>query len=223
MRRCSGVLLLGLMSCATAGAQGVVTHGLTVSIHPAVHPQVSQTEIEDILKGASDILQGNTNIASQNNCKVGFQFKGLIPFPASLPADITNATELEQVHEVPADVKVVQNITYCAQGQDNGGYAGCAWRPQGRQRTAIVARSQFSSWIGNGSVLWAHEYGHTTGLIHRYEGDAGNLMTPCVLQVFSVLVSQSECAHFRAGPVSKYPPTLGPACPGSPIAGARPD
>src|ERR1700680_2661121 len=129
MWRSRAVLLLGLVSSVQpAGAQGkMVSHWITVSVHPAVYPQVPQNEVEDILKGASDLLQGNnTNITPPNNCKVELKFKGFIPWTSG-PADVTDDTDLEQVHEVPADVKVVQNITYCAQG--HGGYAGCAWRP----------------------------------------------------------------------------------------------
>lgn len=212
MWRFGAGLLFGLVSSVQpAGAQGkMVTHWLTVSVHPAVNPQVPRNEVEDILKGASDLLQGNnTHIPPPNNCKVEFKFKGFIPWTFG-PADITNDTDLEQVHEVPADVKVVQKITHC---KIDGGYAGCAWRPKGGQRTVIVARSQFSPLIGNGPVIWAHEYGHTTGLVHRNETRSENLMSPCDLQVFNVKINQSECGKFRAGPVSKYPPSLGPACP----------
>jgi hypothetical protein len=213
MWRSGLILLLGLVSSVQpVGAQSkMVTHWLTVSVHPAVYPKVHPNEVEDILKGASDLLQGkHTDITPPNNCQVEFKFKRFIPWTSG-PADITDDTDLEQVQEVPADVKVVQNITYCAPG--NGGYAGCAWRPKSGQRTVIVARSQFSPSIGNGPVIWAHEYGHTTGLIHRNEADSENLMSPCVLQVFNVKIDQSECGKFRAGPVSKYPPTLGPGCP----------
>ena len=213
MRGCRAVLLLGLVSwVGPAGAEGLVSHALTVTVHPAVQPSLPQSEIETILKGASDILQGNTNIGANNNCKVEFTFKGFIPFPSSsAPADINNATDLEQVQELPGDVKVVQNITYCA--EKHGTFAGCAWRANGLPRTMIVARSQFSSWLGNGPEVWAHEYGHTTGLIHRYEQFNESLMSPCVLEAFSLKIKKSECAHFRAGRVTKYRKTSGPACP----------
>jgi hypothetical protein len=228
MWRCNALLLLWLVSWAgVASAQdGMVTHSLTVSIHPAANPKVTQDEIEKILKGASDILQGHTTITPHNNCKVEFKLKGLVTWTSG-PADITDDIDLEQVQEVPADVKVVQSITYCAQEHNNGGYAGCAWRPKLRPRTMIVARSEFSLSMGNGPMIWAHEYGHTTGLNHRYHkgilSDSENLMTPCDLEIASQPINQFECDHFLKGPVSNYPRTLGPRCPQSSSTGHPPD
>jgi len=220
----SAILLLGLgllwwVEPASAH-ENIVSYSLTVSIHPAVHPQLTQNEVENILKGASNILQGHTNITSHNSCQVEFKFNGFIPFPASAPADIKNADDLEAVHSAFADakvVKVVQSISFCAQG--TGLYLGCAWRPGGRQRTVIVAREAISD--GVGAVVLAHEFGHTTGLLHRNQNDNLNLMTPCVLEPFNQQVNQDECAHFRAGPVSHYPPGSGPNCPNDSSARSR--
>jgi hypothetical protein len=235
MRRCIAILLLSLASWAkVAGADEIKTYQLTISIHPAVRPQLKLDEIKDILKGASDILQGHTSITPHNNCKVAFEFKGFVPFPASAPARVTNATELEQVHEVPADVKVVQSITFCVGEARPNGFAGCAWRPENRKRTVIVARDGFLPGLsspqggGIGPVLWAHEFGHTTGLIHRYHkgilSDSENLMTPCELEVVSQPINDDECAHFLKGPVPPpYPPGSGPACPKTSSSGRPPD
>jgi hypothetical protein len=95
MWRCNALLLLWLVSWAgVASAQdGMVTHSLTVSIHPAANPKVTQDEIEKILKGASDILQGHTTITPHNNCKVEFKLKGLVTWTSGT-ADITDDIEL---------------------------------------------------------------------------------------------------------------------------------
>jgi hypothetical protein len=204
---------------------------LTVSVHPAVHPALKQDEIEGILKGMSDILQGKTDASRGNNCKVEFKFDGFtafIPAPpfTSAPAEIKTADDLEAVHSVPADVKVVQHISFCVGEPRPKGVPGCAWRQDG-QRTVIVARDGFLPGLGSprhdrgiGPVIWAHEFGHTTGLNHRYQedrvsGGSANLMTPCELQAFSQQINQDECAHFRAGP--KPPPyqRRNDACPAS--------
>ena len=209
-----------------AGAQDVKTYKLTVSVHPAVRYQLKQDEVENILKGASDILQGKTGVPPHNNCKVEFKFNGFIPFPRSVHANIINVADLEEVHDVPADVKVVESITFCSRGPNPEGYAGCAWRPEpDRHRTAIVARDYFPPGLSSprpgivsvASVIWAHEFGHTTGLLHRYQkdgtGPSTNLMTPCILETFSQPINDDECDHFLAGPVLHYPTGLGDACP----------
>jgi|SRR6185437_4944175 len=223
MWRCSAIFLLGLaLWSEPASAQKVKSYSLTVSIHPTVHPLLKQKEVEDILKGASEILQGRTIITPHNNCKVKFKFNGFIPFPASAPADIKRVEDLEAVQNVPADVKVVQTIAFCAQGINETGWAGCAWRPElNLPRTVIVARSKFPPGLsspqggGVGPVIWAHEFGHTTGLLHRYQKgltDSDNLMTPCDLQAFSQPITDDECAHFRAGAAASYKPGSGDKC-----------
>jgi hypothetical protein len=209
MWRCSAILLLGgLLACPeVAGAQdAMVTHWLTVSVHPVVH--LNQPEVEGILKGASDLLQGNnTDITPRNNCKVEFKFKGFIPW-TSAPAVIASKTELEQVHEVAADVKIVRSIRYCRQRK--GLYWGCAWRPGDLQRTVIISSEGISA-VG-GPVVLAHEYGHTTGLPHRRQVNNLNLMAPCP-EAFSQQVNQHECTQFLKGPMPPpYPPILSPAC-----------
>jgi hypothetical protein len=47
-------------------------------------------------------------------------------------------------------------------------------------------------------ILWAHEFGHTTGLPHR--AAPGALMTPCKLFVNNVKINRRECDCFLAGP-----------------------
>lgn len=206
MWRCSAILLLGLALWAEpARAQDVKVYPLTVSIHAELNPPLSQGDIEGILDKASDLLQNNEGCS----CKVGFKLSGAVTTFTSAPADITNASELEQVHEVPANVKIVQSINYCAPGE--GPYFGCAWRPGGRQRTVIISLEGIS--VGLGPVALAHEYGHTTGLLHRNQNDNLNLMTPCGIQAFNRQINQAECARFLAGPVMRYPPGLGPKCP----------
>jgi len=201
MRRCHAILLLGLaLLTEPAGAR---TYKLTVSTHPAVTPPLYQDEVEGILKKASTILQ---------RCKVKFKFNGFKPFPTSAPADITNKFDLETVHRVPADIKVVRSISFCVGEREKNEFEGCSWRPEGRPKTVIVTRWGSSLGDGIGQVLWAHEFGHTTGLVHRYQQSNLNLMTPCELQAFSQQVNQDECDHFRVGPVSHYPPGLGDPC-----------
>jgi hypothetical protein len=209
MRRYNAILLLGLAFWTEpASAQEIIVHPLKVRIHPAVNPPLSQSEVEGILKAASNILQSNNH-----SCKVEFKLNGPIKPFTSGPAVIKTESDLEAVHRVPADVKVVQSIQFCVGEFKKVGFLGCAWRPKGRPKTVIVSREGSDLGDGRGPVVWAHEYGHTTGLMHRYQTKNLNLMTPCELEAFNREVNRAECDHFRAGPVSHYPPGLGNKCP----------
>jgi len=69
----------------------------------------------------------------------------------------------------------------------------------------------------------AHEFGHTTGLLHLYQKDNLNLMTPCKIEAFNKEINQRQCDRFRSGPVLSYPPGSGPGCPKSAPAQNRSD
>lgn len=216
MWRCAAILLSGLaLSTGPASAQEVKSYSLTVSAPRAVLSKLTQDKVKVILQDASEILQGKGKYANDgNSCKVEFTLKELIPFPSSAPAKITKESDLEKVHAVPADVKIVQSIGYCAQGK--GRYWGCAWRPGGGRRTVIISFVGIS--IGVGPEVLAHEFGHTTGLPHRYQADRvsggrANLMTPCGVGAFSRPINEDECAHFLKGPAPPpYQLGEGPGC-----------
>lgn len=223
MRRCTTLLLFGLATLWTdpSSAQKIKIYPLTVSIHASVQPTLPQSEIEGILKVASDLLQ-HVGPPYDNNCKVGFRLQKLATF-SDAPADITNDTQLEQVHEVPANVKVVRSISYClgATGVGTTGmYLGCAWRPNNLQKTMIVtAEGSYGNYgvvppePGVGPTLWAHEFGHTTGLMHRFQSDNFNLMSPCAAAPYHQQINHEECGHFLAGPKKPPYPGLSDACP----------
>lgn len=199
------ILLLGLLCSADpASAQKLKIYPITVSVHPSIYPGLTQSNIEKILKDASDLLQ-----KSPNRCGVGFKFAGFVPFPPSAPGSINDAASLEAVHRVPADVKVVLAINYCAFGRQTG-IVGCSWRPNNGRKTMIVTNQMYG--FNAEHVVFAHEFGHTTGLLHRSD-DRDGLMWPCGLDVINESVTKDECRHFLAGPTNHYPPGLGPACP----------
>ena len=107
---------------------------------------------------------------------------------------------MEEVHKVDADVKIVQTITFCKNENRPTGFWGCAWRPEGRPKTVIVANTAPPNLR---HIVWTHEYGHTTGLEHRERDNSkplDPLMTACSIESFTVLVNKYECGCFRAGP-----------------------
>jgi hypothetical protein len=204
MWRRNAILLFGLLLWGEpASAQKV--YPLTVSIHEGVIPYPNQNDIEKILKAASDLLQ-----KTPNSCPVGFKLDGIKTFN-NAPAIVRNQGDLEAVHSVPAQVKIVQAIHYCV--GHSGEFSGCSWRLKG-QRTVIVIPPNTD---GIGPMLWAHEFGHTTGLQHRNDKDNFALMTPCPIGPSNQKINKDECSHFRAGPVPPpYPPGLGDVCPPNP-------
>jgi hypothetical protein len=159
-----------------------------------VRPTLTQSEIENILKLASDLLQ-----KTPNSCPVGFKLSGPVTTFNNAPAIINNGHELEEVHSVPADVKVVQRINFCLGVFDQEGFLGCAWRPKGR-KTVIVTTEMVGAVPGRHPNLWAHEFGHTTGLPHRTDADDVALMLR-EIKAFHKEINSDECDHLRAGPV----------------------
>jgi hypothetical protein len=198
VRRCNVILLLGLLLwIEPASAQDVTVHPLKVSIHQAIYAPSIQSAVESILEKASLLLQ--TQDDDQDvSCNVGFKLDGPITTFGSAPADITDAISLEAVHHVPADVKIVRSITYCVGELEKEGFWGCSWRPKGLRKTMIVTMPG----TGVEPVLWAHEFGHTTGLRHRKDPEDLALMLPN-LEPFHQHVTKNECRHLIAGRVKK--------------------
>jgi hypothetical protein len=175
---------LGLLLWAEPARAEV--YSLKVSVHEDVRPELTKAEVRTILKKASRLLQ--------RHCDVKFQLKDEIEKFASAPKDIKNARDLEAVHRVDADVKVVRKIRYC---KGSPPWIGCAWRPEGGPKTMIVTRKRRAIT----HILWAHEFGHTKGLPHRVEerGEERALMTPCPLDLFRRHINEAECKCFREG------------------------
>jgi len=210
------VLCLGLlMWIEPASAQG--PHLLTVGHHQDI--TLSDGDVDSILAEASQVLQKNT-------CNVTFGRKGSVDTFASpnTPATIKTADERDAVHSEKFDVKVVKAIKFCRR---KGDAVGCSWDPPSpgqppQHRSMIVVLQQTARLSG---VVWAHEFGHRTGLWHRSEADA--LMTACPFKLVIDLeknVDERECNCFLGGPGSCNTPEPNPpakcALPHSQAAGS---
>jgi hypothetical protein len=192
-----------------------VTHELTVSHHPGI--ALSDGEVDEIIAEASTLLK-------KNSCNVTFKRKGSVqPFTTpTTPQIITTETHRDAVHGETSDVKVVETIGFCRGG---GPHAGCAWDPppggNKPQRRSMIVEHRPEAMRSRGDkvkvlgALWAHEFGHRTGLWHRNELDA--LMTICSLTLDQVVrqdkVDSRECACFLAGPGSCMTPEPPARCP----------
>jgi hypothetical protein len=208
------VCLAVLLWVGPASAQQV--YSLKVSIHKDV-PPLTGDQVDQALDRASDLLKepGNKcNITLKRNGPVQtFEFD-------SAPKNIRNLDDLEAVHRVPGDVKIVESIHFCMGRYDKRGFWGCSWRPDGLPKTVIVVRGMRPGpVVGRDTryILWAHEFGHTKGLHHRVD-DKRALMTPCDIERVTRSITTDECTCFQNGaagcPIA--PPKQEAACPARP-------
>jgi hypothetical protein len=193
MRSITMIACLGLLLCIEPVAAQTMRHPVTVSVHRQV--DMNKFDVMFALRRASRLLQRT------NSCRVGLKLSGRIKHFDG-PLDITNETELEKVHNVDADIKVVSTITFCKTG---GSYFGCAWRPPGLTKTVIIAQDKPGAFAIQ-HVVWAHEFGHTKGLPHRADNRRA-LMWPCGLDTRTTRINPDECDCFRDGCT---PPTTDP-------------
>jgi len=115
-------------------------------------------------------------------------------------------------------VKVVEKITKFCRFPDRGGlgYHGCSFPPNFHSIIVVhpathTDRKHPDKNLDEGKfpdhILWAHEFGHLTGLGHTFDtGQQKNdLMTPCALDAQfpsreEVKVSRQECDCLLFGP-----------------------
>jgi hypothetical protein len=174
-------------------------YSLTVGIHRDV-PAMTEEQVDDALDRASKLFK-----ETDNQCDVTLKRDGPIKtfdFD-SAPKTIRNIDDLESVHRVPADIKVVESIYFCQGRFNREGFWGCAWRLEGLPKTVIVARGMRHGHDpiidrDRRYILWAHEFGHTKGLHHRLDNHA--LMTPCGFQTETRQITKDECTCLKDGP-----------------------
>lgn len=177
-----------LIWAGLASAQS--TYPLKVSHHRSV--EVSTPAIDKILADASRMLKkapGHVDSTDNVACRVTFRREGTLSVFASrhTPAVINTEADVDAVHSEPSDIKVVEAINFC-KGM-TGRFAGCSWPIE--RRSIIVTPGRLRH------LVWAHEFGHLTGLKHRSEPLA--LMTICPLTADQVQVSRQECDCLLSG------------------------
>jgi hypothetical protein len=221
-----------LMWVEAAGAQ--TTYRLSVSRHTAV-PDLTDEDVRRILADASKMLQKGPRDGHNDNdvaCNVTLTLDGPVrtfprdPPPPALKKPIVKRANIRAFHRVDSDVagvdfhvKVVDQIKFCRRGV-RGSSQGCSFSPPDFRSIIVVHPKSHKVSNYPDHLLWAHEFGHLTGLGHR-DDDPLALMTRCPLntQFFNisddrVRVNSQECDRLRAGPGVEPPPPLEgtPAC-----------
>jgi hypothetical protein len=219
-----------LMWVEAAGAQ--TTYRLSVSRHTAV-PDLTEEEVRRILADASKMLQKGPRHDHDDNdvaCNVTLTLDGPVrtfprenPPPPALDKPIVKRANIRAFHRLDSDVagvdfhvKVVNEIEFCRRGV-HGPSQGCSFSPPDFRSIIVVHPKSHKDSQGRtvsdfpDHLLWAHEFGHLTGLGHR-DDDQLALMTRCPLntQFFNVSdarvrVNSRECDRLRAGPGVRPP------------------
>jgi len=178
-------LLLGVEAASAESA----SYSLTVKRHKSV--VLTADDVDRILRDASALLKRKDG-ANDVACNVTFKRNGPVETFESndTPVIIKTAADRDAVHREKADVKVVKEIDFCIV---KGSYEGCTWPPELGVKSMIVTHPGASR-----GIVWAHEFGHRTGLRHRNEPKA--LMSFCDLRRNQVNVNRDECDCFLKGP-----------------------
>jgi hypothetical protein len=233
MRISAGLLSLALLMWVEA-ASAQQTYSLSVSRHRDV-PALSDGEVKRILADASRMLQKNPRHDGDDDvaCNVTFTLKGSVGTFASPNTPVVDRDNIDAVHRIDANVtgadfhvKIVKEINFCRPDLPSEPFAGCSFSPPDFRSMILVHPRLHKDAQGRtlsrypDHLLWAHEFGHLTGLGHR-DDDQLALMTRCPLntQFFNVSdarvrVNSQECRRLLAGPGVRPPDPVAanPAC-----------
>ena len=231
MYRIVAIVSAALLMCVDWAHAQSSTYSASVSFHSGLRQRpLTEAQVKILLADASAMLQMNPDTSGADvKCDVTIALKGPVrtfsdPPSMRRPKTLAVVTEdnIAAVHAVDSDVtgvdfhiKVVKEIDFCRPGLPPGRDTGCSFSPPDF-RSVIVIHPALHK--GPDRLLWAHEFGHITGLGHR-DDDPNALMTRCPLRTqFSripdsrVHVNNDECTHMLAGPGHGSPSPL----PGSP-------
>jgi len=197
------------------------TYSVSVSVHKTLEQlKLNDADVKEILDKASKMLQKSPGHVDA--CNVSFTLKGSVGTFSDPPTAIVNRDNIDTVMNFNVDgadfhIKVVKGIDFCRPGVDTP-QAGCAFSPP-HFRSVIVIHPDIHR--GPDHLLWAHEFGHLTGLAHRESveetgapDDKSALMVRCPLKTqfpapetddTQVQVSPDECRHLLAGPGHRSP------------------
>ncbi len=132
---------------------------IQLSVGRHVDQPLSDDEAEMIFTEASQILQAQDEECPDVSCPVTFELDGSVRSFSAGEAVVTTEAQLDEIFAEPEDIKLVAlmlGVCGTSRSSDLSVVLGCAYRGG----TAVVTR-------GADPDVWAHEWGHVQGLVHR--------------------------------------------------------
>ena len=177
-----------------------------ISVFAHVSTNLTEQEVKEFLRIGSEVLQ---RVDSDQDVATNLRLtlNGQLQHFTEGKGEIANCSELEAIFKLPGDVHVVRTINCCKGIQTP--VLGCSRAGQGM----ILFSDVDHAWTRDAKgVLWAHEYGHKKGLLHRNEGGAimakviaetHNSVTPCERDHY-LGVSNLPCQAIVASTVTPH-------------------
>jgi hypothetical protein len=182
------IFLLGLIDrpllaqSDQSAATSAIKFQVTVSKHAAISDPITNTNVDTILDNMSKMFSSEAP-----PCRVSFFRSGDIGTFSDLPFSVNSEADFGHFKTVPPSLKVIGEINWC--GGLSPGIIGCSSTP-GAAWTVVPYPAS------SAHLLWAHEFGHTTGLQHRDDPNA--LMRP-ILYPDDTHINSDECKKVLAG------------------------
>jgi hypothetical protein len=183
-----------LMTRTSAAARDEVAIEVDVGVHPKSTPLLTEADVTAIAADGSSLLE-NTEFAGDVACAVKIVLRklnhirigdGIVDSPVAFDALFIDTANLPLAQKTDHwQVRVVKEISWCNTFVPAGGCADVNGR-----RIAVARRPSPIE-----GILWAHEIGHTQGLLHRTDSNVA-LMRPSILPDHNLL-TQTECDAFR--------------------------
>ena len=173
---------LGILSAAAVSADTVVID-LAVSQHKALPTKFSDAEIDSLFVRMGKILSA-ADSGNDTACGVVFKRHGSVGEFAEtdIPFSINSKAHFRKVDDTDFSIKVVGEINWC--GRLGASIIGCASRPGSSMAVVRIDGATREA------ILWAHEYGHTTGSPHR---DVPRQVMRPMLRADMIEVNDPEC------------------------------
>lgn len=170
----------------------------TVEVKVYAHSDVpfSKSDAERILKEMGNVLAKDSG--NDVDTPIKFTLDGDIrPLPGDIPAVIRSQPQLDRLFNIGPGIKVVRGIQFCdGTTVVSGTIIGCGRRPSVTVNEIVVRLNPANEQEG---ILWAHEYGHNCGLVHRDNDRA--IMNKSVTSIRREVNGQESLAY-RGGPLA---------------------
>jgi len=184
MSKSTKLFILSLVLIQLCTAAPLVVQNLTVCLHGTT--SLTAVEAQAAMKVAGDVLQ-KSDFTGDIACPVSFKLSGPVAGSSDRSQKrIKNDDDLKNICGQPGYAHIVDAIDYC--GKDAPAL-GCS---RANPPCMVVVRAYSSDFPDDEGILWAHEYGHTKGLVHRDPDDETAVMNQYI-GVTERGVNQTEC------------------------------